>query len=703
MPKLKICLMVRALLLFLCLLNLPAQQGDKKNEQQVLRVPRENIPPAPAVAPQDALKTFTIQDGFRIELVASEPLVEEPVALSFDEQGRLWVVEMRGFMLDADGQGERDIPGRVAILEDTDADGTMDKKTVFLDNLILPRAIACVRGGALIAEPPKLWFCPDNDGDGKADEKIEVAADYGDPKNPEHSANGLLLARDNWIYSLYHGWRYRFMKGQWIRESNPTRAQWGLTQDDFGRLFYTANSDHLRADLLPTHYLAEKPPGAKMPGLGHKVAADQTVWPGRVNPGVNRGYLPATLKPDGRLDKFTAACGTVIYRGDLFPRQFYGNAFVCEPAGNCIRRSTLSEKDGIIAATNAYDKSEFLTSTDERFRPVNLYNGPDGALYVVDMYHGILQHRIYLTTYLRQQIEERGLHQPVHVGRIYRIVPPNRKPVATHLRTADTRQLVDHLAHPNGWVRDTAQRLLVEQQETNAIPLLRSKKSIHALWTLEGLGSFDPDYLKAENPQLRAAAIRISGASDLAMDREALPQIQLALTLKAREPLRKIANTSPFALARDAAKFSLGEYEIAPPKVRKVVPLSAEERKQFDAGKGVYEAACVPCHQLHGQGQEGLAPPLAQSEWVAGNSERLVRIILHGLRGPIHVKGQRYELDMPSLGVLDDEQIAAVLTFIRREWNHSFSSLSPALVKKVRAATATREDAWTEADLLKVR
>lgn len=697
------------LVFFLSISHIFAQQGDKKGEQQVLRVPREKIRPAPALSPQDALKTFTLQGDFRIELVASEPMVEEPVALSFDEHGRMWVVEMRGFMPDAEGTGEREIPGRVSILEDTDADGVMDKKTVFLDNLILPRAITCVRGGALIAEPPKLWFCPDRDRDGKADGKIEVASDYGDPKNPEHSANGLLLARDNWIYSLYHGYRYRFADGKWMREANPTRAQWGLTQDDLGRLFYTANSDHLRADLLPGHYLANKPPGAKMPGFGHKVAANQTVWPGRVNPGVNRGYLPTTLKPDGRLDKFTAACGTVIYRGDLFPREFYGNAFVCEPAGNFIRRSILTEKDGMISATNAYHQKEFLTSTDERFRPVNLYNAPDGALYVVDMYHGILQHRIYLTTYLRQQIEERGLNRPVHVGRIYRIVPVKR-PVPVRLASADTRRLVEFLEHPNGWVRDTAQRLLVERQDSNAIKLLRSVKSdsarLHALWTLEGLGVKDRAYLKDADPNIRAAAIRILDADEKpGNERAAAPQIQLALSLKSKDALRKLASTSPYALARDAAKFTLGEYEVAARKSKpvKVIPLTAEERQQFDVGKAVYETACVPCHQPNGHGQDGLAPPLVQSEWVAGPPERLVRIILHGLRGPIKVKGATYELDMPALGVLDDAQIAGVLTYIRREWNHGFSPVSPMLVKKVRDGTAAREDAWTEPELLKIK
>ncbi|HKQ39457.1 MAG TPA: c-type cytochrome [Verrucomicrobiae bacterium] len=677
------------------------------DEQSIVRVPREDIPPAPALPPEEALKTFTLKDGFRMELIASEPMVEEPVALSFDERGRIWVVEMRGFMPNADGKGERDIPGRVSILEDINGDGVPDKKTVFLDSLIMPRAVACVRGGALIAEPPHLWFCRDTNGDDVSDEKVEIASDYGDPKNPEHCANGLLLARDNWIYSLYHGYRYRFSNGNWTREANPVRAQWGLSQDDYGRLVYTSNSDHLRGDLLPTHYLAEKPPGSKMPGLGHKIAADQTVWPGRVNPGVNRGYLPNTLKPDGRLDKFTAACGTVIYRGDLFPRDYYGNAFVCEPAANMIRRSILSEKDGIITAENAYEKSEFVTSTDERFRPVNLYTGPDGALYVVDMYHGILQHGIYLTPYLRRQAEDRGLQEPIHLGRIYRIVPRTRggKP-PPNLATASANELVQYLTHHNGWVRDTAQRLIVERQDTNAIPLLKSLKSdlarLYALWTLEGLGHFDRTYLKDANAYVRAAAFRISGRGD-SSDADALPQSQFALSSKDREALRKIVEKSPFALARDAAKFSLGEYEIATRKTKPAAPLTAEERILFNGGKTVYEMACVPCHQPHGMGQEGLAPPLAQSEWIAGPPQRLVRIILHGLRGPIKVKGQTYELDMPSLAVLSDEQIAAVLTYVRREWNHGFSAVTPATVKQVREATAKREDAWTSADLLKVK
>ena len=722
-----------------------AQSGDKQGEQQLPRVPKEIIPAAPWLSPEEALKTFKIKDGFAVECIAHEPLVESPVALEFGPDGRIWICEMRGFMPNTEGKGEAEIPGRIVVLEDTDGDGRMDRKTVFLDNLVLPRALALARDGVLVGEPPHLWFCRDTNGDGKSDEKIEVASDFGDQKNPEHTANGLVRNIDNWTYNLYHTFRYRDDGTKFVRELNPQRTQWGLSHDDFGRLFFTSNSDQLRGDLVPSHYLASKPPGTKMPGVNVAVARDQWTWPGRINPGVNRAYQPGTLRDDYRLAKFTAACGTLIYRGDLLGSQFYGNAFVCEPSGNFIRRNLLLEQDGVVVATNAYDKDEFLISTDERFRPVNLYTGPDGALYVVDMYQGILQHRIYLTTYLRQQIESRGLDKPSQQGRIYRIAPASgKRPGRLQLAKEPSTSLVQWLSHANGWWRDIAQRLLVERQDPSVVGALKSLASpttpsqastpvsrLHALWTLEGMGKLDEATVEKSfgdpHPKVRAAAIRLtepflkSGGTaaenfrkrllELKSDSAADVQIQLALTLgldtpndKAKEALTAIADASPFALARDVAKFGLG---ILPePKkgtnVAQAKPLTAEEQKLFDNGRGIYEATCLACHQPHGMGQEGLAPGLVGTDWVAGPPERLIRIVLHGLRGPIKVKDQTYELDMPSLGILDDEQIAGVLTYVRREWGHTYSAVTPALVKQVREETAKREDAWTEPELLKI-
>src|SRR5207245_10152011 len=193
-------------------LTLCAQQGDKQGETQTPRVPRELIPPAPVVPPEQALKSFKLQAGFRIDLIASEPLVHNPIQIAFDPEGRLWVLEMRGYMPNLEGNGELEKVGSVAVLEDTDGDGRMDKRTVFLDGLVMPRALSLARGGALVAEPPVLWFCQDTDGDGKCDRRTPVANDYAteaDPKlgaraNQEHTSNGLLRHLDTWIYSASH-------------------------------------------------------------------------------------------------------------------------------------------------------------------------------------------------------------------------------------------------------------------------------------------------------------------------------------------------------------------------------------------------------------------------------------------------------------------------------------------------------------------
>ena len=408
-----------------------AQNGDKAGEKQVSLVPADKIPPAPVLTPEEALKSFKLAPGFRIELVASEPLIHDPVAIQFAPDGKIWVLEMSGFMPNADGIGEDKPVGKIAVIEDTDGDGKMDKRVVFADGLVMPRALSLVRDGLLVAEPPRLWFLRDTDGDGKSDEKVEVAKDYGDTKNPEHTANGLMWAMDNWIYSANHTTRFRNDDGEWRREPTTFRGQWGISQDNFGRLVYNSNSDQYRMDVVPSHYLRRNPNYRTPAGLNVDPIRNQTTWPIRVTPGVNRGYQQGILRPDGTLSRFTAACGPAIYRGDNFPAEFQGNAFVCEPSANLVKRNILQDENGMITGRHAYTNAEFLASTDERFRPVNLNNGPDGALYIVDLYRGILQHRIYLTSYLRAQAESRELQQPTGLGRIYRIVAdgPAPKPV----------------------------------------------------------------------------------------------------------------------------------------------------------------------------------------------------------------------------------------------------------------------------------
>jgi mono/diheme cytochrome c family protein/glucose/arabinose dehydrogenase len=491
------------------------------------------LPPPKPLTPEEAMKAFKIAPGFRIELVAAEPMIETPVAMSWDDRGRLFVLEMIGYMQDAEGKGEDQQNSRVVILEDTNGDGKMDKRTVFADGLVLPRALMCVNGGALVAEPPVLWFMKDTDGDGKADVKEQVDGSFGSRTGqPEHMANSPTWTLDNWIYSANHATRYRFSDGKFTAQPLSSRGQWGMTQDDYGRLFYNFNSDFLRANFVPEHFYKRNPNFPCTAGVGVQVMKDQSVWPAGPTPGVNRGYEKGSLREDGSLTKCTATCGAVIYRGGLFSEEFAGNAFIPEPSANLLKRVIIDEKDAQLTARNAYtDKSEFLTSTDERFRPVTAYVGPDGALYLADMYRGVIQHKGFLTHYLVANIKDRNLEAPVNMGRIWRIVPEGRegaKAPAAKL-PQDAAGLVSMLSHANGWVRDTAQRVLVERKDASVAPALAKlaadgspKSKLHALWTLEGIGGLTPDIIKKgfadADPKVRANAVRLA-------DRTLLPEI----------------------------------------------------------------------------------------------------------------------------------------------------------------------------------
>ncbi len=508
-----------------------AQSGDRPGEAQPPPPSHLQVPAADPRSPADALKSLRLAPGFRAELVASEPQVFDPVALAFGPDGRLWVVEMRAFMPNAEGTGEDAPIGSIAYLEDTDGDGRMDKRTEFAGGFVLPRAIALVADGVLVAEPPNLWFLRDKNGDGKADERQLVANDYGNPSNPEHSSNGLMWAMDNWIYSANHTVRFRYRQGRWDRESTSFRGQWGITQDDFGQLYFNNNSVALYTDVLPAEYLRRNRHLPNPQGASVQLARSNeiSVWPGRVTTGVNRGYQ--ILREDGTLPILTAASGPVIYRGSLFPRSFYGDAFICEPAGNLIKRLVIEDRAGIPRVRNAYAMGEFITSTDERFRPVNLYNAPDGSLYVVDMYRGVIQHRIFLTTYLRNQIKERGLEAPLGMGRIYRILPQQaQRKEPPNLAKASLAQLVAALEHRDAWVRDTAQRLLVEKHDARVAPALRQlairstqeTTRAHALWTLEGIDAVNWEVVDAalKDPEPRVAALGARLAESFMKDGE---------------------------------------------------------------------------------------------------------------------------------------------------------------------------------------
>jgi mono/diheme cytochrome c family protein len=435
----------------------------------------------------------------------------------------LWVVEMRGFMPDIDGEGERQGIGRVSVLEDVDGDGAMDNATVYLDSLIMPRALAIVGNGALVVAEEMLWMTRDHDGDLRADSRTLVDSAYtGGSTYPEHAANALLRGIDNWYYNAKSRVRYRLRNGEWERDSTEFRGQWGMSHDDAGRLFYNYNWSQLHADLVPPNYLGRNRNHTPVTGIDHGLTTDRRVYPIRPTPAVNRGYIPGTLDEAQKLKEFTAACSPLVYRGTALPSEYYGNVFVCEPSGNLIKRN-LIERSGIhLAARDAHPGREFMASTDERFRPVHLTSGPDGALYVVDMYRGLIQHKAYVTPYLREQTLARGLVYPIHRGRIWRVAPANSKPgKSVKLSSLSSVQLVGYLSHSDGWYRDMAQRLLVERKDEGAVQALKEVAlrgdgplgRLHALWTLEGMGFLEAatclHLIKDSHAVVSSAAVRL--------------------------------------------------------------------------------------------------------------------------------------------------------------------------------------------------
>ena len=831
---------------------LAAQIGDRLDKpgvEQNALVPREQIPSAPVLSPQEALKSFEIAPGYRLELAASEPQVQEPVAIVFDPDGAMWVAEMRGYMPDVDGQGEDEPNGRVSRLEDTDGDGFYETSTVFVDDLVMPRTLLRVADGLLVGAPPELAFFRDTDGDGKADEKEVVATDYGvrvDPDrphlaNPERAPNGLLWGFDNWIYSAAYTRRFRYRHGEWEMSATSFKGQWGLTHDARGRLYYGSNSDHIRLDVIDARYLSRQPNLPSLGGSNVNAASDQLVWPARVNPGINRGYRPEMLR-DGRLKAFTAAGGQTIYEGDRLP-ELRGNYFVPEPGGNLVRRSILRREDGGVKSENAYRSSEFIASTDERFRPVNMATGPDGSLYLVDFYRGILQHRISLTSYLRDQILDRGLDKGLHLGRIYRVVAEEESETSSPDAPTSVADWVPLLEHPNGWWRSEAQRALVAAADETTVEAIRTMVSdgeamigkVRALWTLEGLGekALDSDTLRAAldsgNDLVQTHAIRLAEPlldgdegenwhtriMSLASKGPAEVRLQAVLSLSGvgsdefqarlaglvreneeqpflREALLSGMKGREFALLRllceekdwpvdggnlilrDLARGVQGSRDLE--NVAGVVALAAKAIKQghdrraasllgglapisgmsrrpfvfdsvpegwstlannaatekiaaglqnalvwpgkegvtvvteppalteaqqalFESGEPLYAAICGSCHQPNGRGLEGLAPPLLDSEWLLGPPERTIRIVLQGVRGPIRVLGKTHTGDMPPLGVLSDEQIASILTYVRRAWGHTASPVDVEDVRLIRVATAGHTDAWSPEEL----
>ena len=508
----------------------------------------KELPRIPPKEPKDAIKTFTIAPGFRIELVACEPLIRSPVAIDFDEDGRLYVAEFPEYNLHDDPTFKE--KGCIKRLEDADGDGVYDKATTYVDNLPAPTAVACWDGGVFVGSVPNLLYCKDTDGDGKADIRETVLTGFERDKAGEAMLNSFRWGLDNRFHistSLAGGSvrpgdqakseptsvrsRFLILDPRTRKFETTTGAgQHGMSMDDWGEKFVCDNSNPIQHILYDGRYAARNPYLAAPPVAANihdqasepKLARTSEYEPWRVVR--TRLRMSGQVKgptEGGRVGgHFTGATGVTIYRGDAFPEECRGQAFVGEVSNNLVHRMNLKPKGTSFVASRADQGREFLASSDNWFRPCQFANGPDGCLYVVDMYRELIETVVSIPPEILKHLHPQS---GVDRGRIWRIVPENykRRP-QPKLSQATTAELVALLDHPNGWHRDTASRLLYQRQDRFAVPLLMklarkadtAQGRMHALQALDGLGGMTAEALTSAlgdpHPQVVEHAMQLS-------------------------------------------------------------------------------------------------------------------------------------------------------------------------------------------------
>ncbi len=696
---------------------------------------QETFPPMPPVQAQSAAEqagSFLLPDGYRMELVLSEPVIKEPVVTVFDGDGRMFVAEMRTYMQDIDGNDQHTPESRISMHVDTNGDGTFDKHTVFVDNLVLPRMILPLGKGEIVVNETDsldLYLYTDTDDDGVADKKELWWK--GGPRggNLEHQPSGLVWAIDNAIYTTYNTFRLRWTPdGVEKEDTKPNDGQWGLGHDNHGSLYYV----NAGGEKGPVSFQAPVVYGMFNPQDQFEDGFKE-VFPAA---GVRdfQGGASRVREPQGTLLGFSAGAGIEVFRGDQLPEDMLGDVFFGEPVGRLVRRARVTVDGGLKILSNPYQKeqSEFLRSTDLCFRPVNVTNAPDGTLYVTDMYRGIIQEANWVNpgSYLRKVVEQYQFDKIAGLGRIWKLTHESTKRVQQpEMYSETTAQLVSHLAHPNGWWRDTAQRLIILRQDRSVVPQLeagvRSHKQylarIHALWTLQGLNAATPalvrEAMRDEHPQVRIAAIRVSESIHLAGDtsfrkdmeklmQDAAPEVALQACLTAKylawpDHMKLVEETVLNSNAKGLKQ--IGAYLMLPPG-QQIAELSDRERAVMRKGEEIYATMCASCHGDNGRGVnvaglEGamIAPSLAGSRTINGDPKGGLYVLLNGLQGEI--EGKKYEGLMVPMASFDDEWIAAVLSYTRNSFGNRGSFIKPEDVAKARRETASRSQPWTYPEL----
>jgi len=536
----------------------------------------------PALSAAEALASFVLEPGYRIDLVAAEPLVQSPVAVAFDDRGRMFVVENRGYPDPLEGEPAAAPRGVVALLTDTDGDGRYDRRTDFATGLTYPNGVMPWDGGVFVSAAPDLLYFKDTNGDGVADQRRVALTGFNANRTAQIRFSHPTLGPDGWIYltSGLNGGRVtvpahperppveftssdsRFNPRTGDFELVGGQGQFGLTFDDYGRRFICANRNPVWHVVLEPRQLKRNPNLSfsetvqDVSGSG----AQTTVWP--LSPDLTTASFHPSLISTPHAGTFTAASGVHLHRGDALPDGHRGSVFIAESAQNLVQRQVL-EADGVTFRSRpARQGAEFLASRDTWFRPVFITNGPDGALYIADMYRKDIDHPAYVPEPSRRLFDFTAGRNH---GRIYRIAATNRAPVRVPVDLADAAApaLVAALDHPNAWWRDTAQRRLIERDARTAAPQLRVAAAgqsgvarLQALWTMDALGVLEAaDIVRATHDPVAAVrenAVRlverrigkpdplIDAVLPMGTDPDARVRLHVALALGALDDPRTI-------------------------------------------------------------------------------------------------------------------------------------------------------------------
>ena len=691
-------------------------------------------PPVIPVSANEEAKSFILKPGYKIEPVLSEPQIREPAAIQFDGNGRMYVLELRSYMQDIDANGELFATSRISRWEDKDNDGIYETGVVFLDSLVFPRFVVPFGPNTILSmesNEDHVYKYTDTDGDGKADKKELFATGLGRSGNVEHQTSFLTWAMDNWMYSTYNAHRIRWTPDGVIQEptGNPY-GQWGVTQDDYGQVWFQDGAGGVPQNFnFPIVYGNFRVEGQFQEGFRVPYSLVKLA---DFEPGLKE------TKPDGSLGNVTGSAGNDVFRGDRLPNELKGQYFYGEPVGRIIRQVKTTKEEGLTYLQNQYidSESEFIQSTDPLFRPVDIATAPDGTMYIVDLYRGIIQEGNWTQegSYLRTKIQQYQMDDIIGNGRIWRLSYEGMERSREKPRMYDetTAELVKHLEHPNGWWRDQAQQNIILRQDKSVAGELEKMVNtstnelarIHALWTLEGLGALKVEtvknLMKDTSPAIRIQALRASetlykyGEKSLAenyrtmaLDADpsvAIQAIQSAYILKIEDAdkLLKSSQQSNKTKGVQLVTTQLLEREEEAKKLAST-KYSPEEQVLFAKGKTIFDSYCSTCHGVKGLGTptgsgDLIAPAFSGSPRITGHPEYAVKTLLHGLTGAI--EGKEYEGVMIAMNTNDDQWIASVVSYIRNEFGNQGSFVDADFVAQLRKETEARKSNYNYDELV---